>query len=449
MLRKKFSVFVILCICVLIMSGGCGGSSHNSFSENSPDNGSDDYIPESADVAWTGAWVASSGTARVSAESFDKTLSVQNIASVFYSCDVENTKGTAKMTSLVILSGDLYLPMFFENLTLSTDRKDANSWTAETPHGNLSITLLSNDMAEFSGAVNYLGYQCEFSATVAKSKQFEGSLKPENMLNGTWKYNEARSGGYRYANGEMSALVPKNVTVCFTDTSGSQTTSTTAGFIEMPIFSEEDRSTEGDMTFKFFNTENVCSINNFYGNIYKITDSSNNSSIDSLIFIQSETQIFMLMSWKMASGQLCILLPLTKMQESEEQNTSSMLMRKWSAEQGGGLMIPEVDTSQRINLTLQSCDIAFLNVIASGEKGTAAISASGVFSSESRTVNINYHGLTVRLEKLGINLWRAVTEKGSRIYVSILSESQAMVIADIVYDGAQKCVLMSTFTISG
>lgn len=424
----------------MFMSGGCGGSSSSSFV--------DEYTPEDANASWTGAWVASSGSAAVRAESSDYPLTIKNIAAVFDSCDVEDEQGTAHMTALIILDGALYLPVFFENLTLSTDRTGSASWTAQTPHGTLSITMTDKGKAHFSGAITYFDYECEFSASVSKAEANASTLKPENMLDGTWGYNSGEAGGYRYANGEMAALLPRYVTVCFNDTDSSSTVATTAGYIEMPIFESGDAEAGDSMFMHFEDTENHCRLENFYGSIYKMSNASNRAGISSLIFIQSETQIYMLMSWLQPGGQVNILLPLTKIEASDGNSIAEVLSRKWSATRGGGVMTPSADTSMRVNLQLVSCDMTFSDVQASNGRGTAKIDVTGTFSSPARTVNLNYEGLTITLEELGINLWRAVTEKGSEFYVSMLSESEAMVIADIVYDGAEQCLLTAVLAAS-
>ena len=156
----------------------------------------------------------------------------------------------------------------------------------------------------------------------------------------------------------------------------------------------------------------------------------------------------MLMSWRQADGQVNILLPLSKIEASEDNSIAEVLSRKWSATRGGGVMTPSADTSMRVNLQLVSCDMTFSDVQASNGRGTAKIDVTGTFSSPARTVNLNYEGLTITLEELGINLWRAVTEKGSEFYVSLLSEHEAMVIADIVYDGAEQCLLTAVLAAS-
>ena len=273
MTRTAYLAFVLVCACVF-MSGGCGGSSSSSFV--------DDYTPEDANSSWTGAWVASSGSATVRAESSDYSLTIKNIAAVFDSCDVEDEQGTAHMTALIILDGALYLPVFFENLTLSTDRTGSASWTAQTPHGTLSITMTDKGKAQFSGAITYFDYECEFSASVSKAEANAGTLKPENMLDGTWGYNAGEAGGYRYANGEMAALLPRYVTVCFNDTDASSTVATTAGYIEMPIFESGDAESGDSMFMHFEDTENHCRLENFYGSIYKMSNASNRAGISSV-----------------------------------------------------------------------------------------------------------------------------------------------------------------------
>ena len=438
MLRAKYFALILLGACVLFMSGGCGGDPSPIVSS---------YIPEDANAVWDGAWIAQNGTASVKAESVDLTLTVQNIAAVFYSSDVEGDSGTSHMAALVILSGDIYFPMFFSGLTLSTDRTGSDSWTASTPHGKLRVKLLSDDVSQFSGQVNYLGYECEFSASTIKTPTSTSSLKPENVLDGTWHYNESKAGGYLYSNGKMSALIPRYFTVCFNDTDSSSTTATTAGFIEIPAATGEAYNEEDSILVQFVDTENINGIRNVYGDIYAMTNAQTAAGITSLLFIQSETQAYMMMNWLQPDGQMCILLPMTKLQESEEHNIAAGLARKWTATRGGGFMIPAADTSTQLNLQLVSCDLSFSNLQFSGTTGSAEISAAGTFSSPLRTVSLDaFKGITIELEELGVNLWRAVTAKGSNVYISLVSENEVLIIADIVYDGAASCLLMAALS---
>ena len=435
MTRAKYIV-ALLALCVICTSGGCGGSNSDSGANS-----------EGVNSAWTGAWTASSGTASVKAESEDYTLSVQNIALILDNCDVEDSQGTAKMTVLVILSGDVYLPVFFKDLTLSTDRISEDSWTASTPHGELSITLTDDGKADFSGNVNYFGYDCEFTSSISKVRNTTAALRPENVLDGTWKYDEERAGGYRYANGEMSLLIPRYITACFNGTTADSTIATTTGFIMMPILAGGKYDEDNVMSFQFVNTESPSNIANLYGNIYTMSSAQTSAGIDAMIFMHSETQMHMLMSWVQSGSQLCILLPLTKVQESEDTDIAERLSRKWTALGGGGVMTPSADTSMRVNLRLESCDLTFSDVQISGGRGSAEISAAGTFASDVRTVNLDaFQNIAIDLEELGINLWRAVTAKGSKVYISILSDTQALVIADIVYDGAEKCLLTAVLT---
>ena len=93
------------------------------------------------------------------------------------------------------------------------------------------------------------------------------------------------------------------------------------------------------------------------------------------------------------------------------------------------------------------CDLSFSNLQFSGTTGSAEISAAGTFSSPLRTVSLDaFKGITIELEELGVNLWRAVTAKGSNVYISLVSENEALIIADIVYDGAASCLLMAALS---
>ena len=425
MRRPECLALVLLCVFVF-MSGGCGGSSSSSGG----------YVPANANAVWSGSWIASGGTATARAQSVDHALDVQNIAAVFYSCDVEGETGTAKMSALVILSGDIYMPMFFPNLELSTDRVSPASWTAATPHGTLSVNLLSDDRAEFSGSVNYLGYECTFSASVLRTEAATTSLKPENILDGTWKYNAARAGGYRFVNGAMFPLVPRHITMCFNSTDSQTTTMTSAGFIDMPI-----NGSTGDSSINFIDAETPSAIRNIYGDIYAIASIEEQSPVTTLLFVQSTTQIYVLMSWADTDGNMCLLLPMSKVQPGEELDIAAGLGRTWSVVSGGGLMIPSAAPSTQIGFRGVSCDLSFAGVQVSDGQGSAELSARGTVDADTRTLPLSYDGLSVRLEELGVNLWRAVTDKGSRVYISLLSETQALVVADIVYEGADLCLL--------
>ena len=121
MRRPECPALVLLCVFVF-MSGGCGGSSSSSGG----------YVPANANAVWSGSWIASGGTASARAQSVDHVLDVQNIAAVFYSCDVEGETGTAKMSALVILSGDIYMPMFFPNPNIMDGRNSSRNFVGES-----------------------------------------------------------------------------------------------------------------------------------------------------------------------------------------------------------------------------------------------------------------------------------------------------------------------------
>ncbi|MBR1485967.1 MAG: hypothetical protein IJ597_01755, partial [Synergistaceae bacterium] len=240
---KKF--FALVLISLMLLVGGCGGSS------NSPVTSLTDV-----NAALKGAWTLSSnGTATIAdsnesdelqafknafgadvpndvlkeyeeyqnAQNSKITAPVTSATAIFEDCNVSETNGSAKLTAIIIISGDTeFLPIVFNGVNLTTQRSGTNTWSATVPDfGDLTINMSSEEKMTLSGTVEYLGYDCEFSTVINKNPS--NSIDPSTILNGTWTLDETQGGGYLANNSEIIATAaPETVSMFFSGTS-SQT----------------------------------------------------------------------------------------------------------------------------------------------------------------------------------------------------------------------------------
>ena len=141
---------------------------------------------------------------------------------------------------------------------------------------------------------------------------------------------------------------------------------------------------------------------------------------------------------------LTVLFPLEKVREDEEYDIKEAFSKKWSAISGGGIATPSTNTSARVTLEFASCDLAFSDVNITGSSGSAKFSAEGSLISSTGIISIDdYQNIAVSLDEMGINLWRAVSENGSKCYFWLRSDEQSVAIMDIKLAGVEQCILTS------
>lgn len=353
-MNKKFFIGLLI-LSLMILSGGCGGSSGTPSETNvntvlqgawsSSTNGTASITsinPDSGDLeAFTAAFgeLPAEVVEQYRAAQKNKTVETVNVPvtramAFFDECDIEQTSGTAKFTAIIILSNDsLFLPVFYNGVTISTQRNDIGEWTAVTSDGGtLSISMTSEEKINLSGTISYLDYNCEFSTVIEKN--IHTSLDPQTILDGTWKLDNNQGGGYLADNSNIIALiVPEAVSMYFENTKQESSTinSTVASFYSLYIKSTNTASNEEASILQTVNAADEARFIKVNDNIYKFTQ----TNIEGIIFVENTDEIFVFMTESGGnSRQTCMFLPLKRVTLDIE----AALSKNWTAFDGGGYM---------------------------------------------------------------------------------------------------------------
>ena len=366
---KKF--FALVLISLVFLAGGCGSDS-------------DSPVTSTTDVnsAMTGAWTSSnSGTATIEdtaenedlevllAELGDEVPSdvleeyrntkndkisapVTRVMAVFEDCNVSWDTGTAKLTAIVIISGDsAFMPIAFNGAALSTRRNSTNEWTATIPNaGTLTISMTSDEKMTLSGRVKYLGYDCEFSTVMDKKPA--NSLNPDTVLAGTWSLDGTQGGGYFAADGRIiAAAAPESVSMFF---SGTASDLSTASFcsLRMRTASTEEHA-ETSLLQDISDGRGI--LTNIYGDVYRFMAEDGSESI---IFVENVDEIFVFMlENEDSNGQVCMFLPLKKV----SVNVEEAMRKTWTASSGmgGGYMSDFRGDGEEVELLNLLCAFSF------------------------------------------------------------------------------------------
>ena len=385
-------------ISLIVLAGGCGGSSHS--------------VTSTTDVnaALNGVWVSSiNGTATVTITNDDNdaldslieafgeipdeleeakknetvepiNVPVTSAVVLFDDCNVEGNSGTAKLTAIIILGDDsLCLPIFYNGAAVSTQRNNTNEWTATTSDGDtLSIKMASEEKITLSGKVHYLDYVCEFSIVI--DKNMPNSINPQEILDGTWKLDAGQGGGYLAVNSIItSAIIPEAVSMYFKDTkqTSSTLTSTLTSFYSLYMKTSNTGTNEEAPVLQTVNLACIETLTQIYGSVYKFTE----GNIEGIIFIENTDEMFIFMTEDVNNAwQTCMFLPLKKV----SFNLEEAMNKTWTVVDGGGYV-------ENDSFTLGSVSIMFSGVTAD----TATVNIQASFaetndtsaSTKSRTYN--------------------------------------------------------------
>ena len=385
-------------ISLIVLAGGCGGSSHS--------------VTSTTDVnaALNGVWVSSiNGTATVTITNDDNdaldslieafgeipdeleeakknetvepiNVPVTSAVVLFDDCNVEGNSGTAKLTAIIILGDDsLCLPIFYNGAAVSTQRNNTNEWTATTSDGDtLSIKMASEEKITLSGKVHYLDYVCEFSIVI--DKNMPNSINPQEILDGTWKLDAGQGGGYLAVNSIItSAIIPEAVSMYFKDTkqTSSTLTSTLTSFYSLYMKTSNTGTNEEAPVLQTVNPACIETLTQIYGSVYKFTE----GNIEGIIFIENTDEMFIFMTEDVNNAwQTCMFLPLKKV----SFNLEEAMNKTWTVVDGGGYV-------ENDSFTLGSVSIMFSGVTAD----TATVNIQASFaetndtsaSTKSRTYN--------------------------------------------------------------
>ena len=396
-MNKKIFIGLLFVISLIVLAGGCGGSSH-SLNNTTGMN-----------AALNGVWASSTnGTATVTITNNDndaldslieafgeipeeleeakknETVEPVNVpvtsAVVFFDdCNVEGNSGTAKLTAIIILGDDsLCLPIFYNDVAISTQRNNINEWTASTPDGDtLSIKMASEEKITLSGKVHYLDYVCEFSTVI--DKNMPNSINPQEILDGTWKLDAGQGGGYLAVNSVItSAIIPEAVSMYFKDTkqTSSTLTSNVTSLYSLYMKTSNTGTNEEAPVLQTVNPAGSETLTQIYGSVYKFTD----GDIEGIIFIENTDEIFIFMTENVNNTwQTCMFLPLKKV----SFNLEGAMNKTWTVVDGGGYAETESFTLGNVSLTFSgiTADTATVNIQASFTE------TNDTASTKSRTYN--------------------------------------------------------------
>ena len=354
-MNKKIFIGLFV-ISLIVLAGGCGGSSHS--------------VTGSTDVnaALSGTWTLSAnGTASVTSTVSDDLsdmealiaeleklsadartqyedakkketpetvkVSVTKAMAFFEDCNVKDTNGSAKLTAVVILSSDsLCLPVFYNGVSISTQRNNTNEWTATTSAGDtLSITMSSEEKINLSGKINYLDYVCEYSTDM--NKNATNSINPQTILDGTWNLSGAQAGGYLAVNSDISAaVIPEAVSICFKDTKeeSSALTSNVTSFYSLYMKTSNTGSNDEAPVLRIVNPSASETLTKVSDSVYKFTTEDNGEGI---VFVENTDEIFVFMAESEGNaGRACMFLPLKKANFDLE----AAMKKTWKVSDGGG-----------------------------------------------------------------------------------------------------------------
>ena len=472
-MNKKIFIGLLFLISLMVLAGGCGGGHSGSATSETE-----------VDAALKGAWLSSNGSATIASTNEDSddleefeaafgeipeevlkkyrekyqaertkttvTAPVTRAMVFFENCDISKSSGTAKLTGVVIVSDDsLYLPIYFNGVTLSTTRGSDNTWTAATPNGGtLTIKMDSQEKMTLSGKVSYLDYNCEFSTTIEKGQS--NPTDPEKILEGTWSLDGTQSGGVLVYGSEISAAaVPETASMSFekNDTNNSLNVASSHVLRVKTSGTEDEDSTA---LLQKVNPASESTLTKVSDNVYKLKDASGSENI---IFIENTDQIFVIKNENEDdSTQTSVFLPLKK----TDWDIETLLNKNWSASEndgGGYIRIDDMSTLvdgatpeelefleilRYISLTLKSASFSFSG-ITQNEDGTITakmnISAALLITSENlkplltdklREIEITDSG-SVIITKAGnsFTFEKKDDENGSDIYnASFISENE-------------------------
>ena len=442
-MNKKFLIGLFV-ISLIVLAGGCGGSSHS--------------VTSTTDVnaALNGVWASSiNGTATITItnedndaldsliETFgeipdellrqyeeakkDETVEPVNApvtSAVFFfeDCDISNDKGTAKFTAIVILSGDsLCLPVFYNGVAISTRRNNTNEWTATTSDGDtLSITMVSEEKINLSGKINYLDYVCEFNTVMDKNAP--NLINPQEILDGTWKLDAGQGGGYLAVDSVItSAIIPEAVSMYFKDTkqTSSTLTSTVTSFYSLYMKTSSTGTNEEAPILQTVYPVGGETLTQIYGSVYKFTE----GNIEGIIFIENTDEIFIFMTENVNNAwQICMFLPLKKV----SFNLEEAMNKTWTVVNGGGYAEDDSFTLGGVSLTFSgiTADTATVNIQASFAE-TNDTSASTKYRTYNDSVTMKRSGNFLSFEDSDNTAYNLAFISDAEAFLSINNESSS------------------------
>ena len=344
-MNKRF--FALVLISVMLIAGGCGSSSHAPITSTTDVNSAlkgawtsstsgAATIADTTESEELEALIAAFGIEDIPDELKDEYTNAQDneieapvtkAMAVFEDCNVAETSGTAKLTAIVILSGDSsFLPIVFNGVTLTTQRSDTNEWTATVLDGTLTMKMSDEETMTLSGeGLKYLGYVCDFSTTIEKNPS--NSMELNEILNdSSWSLDEAQGGGYLASGSEIiAAAAPEAVSIFF---SGIDSQPSVNSFYSLRTMTSSTESLDETSLLQSI-AQGKGTLTNICDDVYRF---EGDDGIESIIFVENTDKILVFLLASEENYESCMFLPLTK----ETVDLKTALSTKWKATEGMG-----------------------------------------------------------------------------------------------------------------
>ncbi|MBQ7732608.1 MAG: hypothetical protein IJT58_01140 [Synergistaceae bacterium] len=512
--KKIFTGLLLLLLAsTLIMSGGCN-SSNNSFSGGNTGNDVNSKL--------NGAWTANSGTisahllaaADKSASTADTGTDIPNdvleqlkaqspdlyelytqakeveaaesegtainayitsMIAIFQNSNISEDTGTAKLTSVIIVSSDnAQIPILLNGVTLNTSRGEQNSWIADIADvGSLNILMNSDGTMNFSGSIEYLKYNWTFDSVISKAEHDDSALvTPSELLEGVWKFDKSNTGGYMAVDaGMVSALNPEDVSVAFSTNEQGMTNMASSYYMGLnsAINALDYYDTTGSGSeLKDINVKSGT-LTYISGNVckFKAEDSS-----ECLILIESSGNKIFLFSSSTDNTQTYMFLPLTRL-NNFDSTLNSLLGKTWTGSTGNGGGYVHISKSpsenpddvllylimSRMSLFLESCNMSFSDTVINNDntvKTTFNLVSSFNVTSEylkelgagkfDEPITMDFTTKQASLTRIGnILKYHNAEEDGDEdtLYISFMSENKALIVSKSqsqAYEGEMRVV---------
>ena len=448
---RVFTVLALLVFAVSVMSGGCGGSS-SSLSQNLNDR-------------MNGAWVYNSGTVTANVNGMRSELTVLNFAALFESCDIENDTGSAVFAAAAPLQGQHFmLPLLFDKTTITTTRNAYGSWTADTEHGNFTVTLLSEDKASLTGSVSWLGngsVTADVDIIIRKLPSTAPTLDINSTLDGEWQtrllsgdngtLRTEGGGGYHFHNGNLVPVASAFANLKFSNTNIQDGTTDFMGVAVQGSVTSSDGTPQYDAKYYVINNR-PFTIEHMFGDVYMLQDSDSvsASSTDGNVFMPADSEAVptsMVIVFDSADRLYLInriyfdydggvdedrgLFTLNKAAASNTIDIRKYIGSSWRSSLSFLDVYADDEDYTLLDADLASFDVSFPSADIANR--TLTLSAHGTVTTQTAAIPLEYPAVALSVQNAGYNMWFGESEAGNLFTVTMITDKMAIVTADIEY----------------
>ena len=344
--------------------------------------------------------------------------------------------------------------------------------------GSLTLAMTSEGSMTLSGTLTYIDHDWEFSTVINKNIGDELLESPSEILAGVWKFDNTQTGAYVSSTGMLSNITPEDIDVSLAFGSENNSAMSMAASYYVTLNSArtalDNESNASSSKFMSIMTTSGA-LTQISGSLYKFTDEN---SQEALIFIEDSEKIYVFTSdcesdsESGSNSTAFMYLPMTK---SSGFDIESLMGKSWSASgstSGGGYVHftnlenstdPIKKALANLSYILKSFSLSFSDVNMNNDSTvTAIVNLSSVFTLTSEAFKKILNQDDLDMDSLEINseqhtldvtgniLKLAMTDEEALIYISFISESEALLTIEMKsstgdeYDGTAKFTALLT-----